>query len=131
VLVPILVIGFAIFFISQTTKMGAGSGPAGIMFVVVPVIMMLMAGKMALGSVSFAKAPLNNELVVIVDERTATSGGAKTSVTTHYYATVQTRDGARAEYATYGWVAGRIAPGDIGVAFLKGGHLVDFLRLEA
>jgi hypothetical protein len=131
-LVPIIMIGFCIFFIVQTSNMGAvGNHPAGLMFIAVPIIMMVMAGKMMLSSHSFASAPITNELVVIVDERTATSGGHKTSVSTHYYATVQTRDGARAEYATYGWVAGKIAPGDIGVAFLKRDHLVDFVRLDA
>jgi hypothetical protein len=130
--VPILLIGFAIFFIVQATNMGAVTDhPVGFMFIVVPVIMMLIAGKLILSSLSFAKAPITNELVVVVDERTATSGGRETSVATHYYATVQTRDGARAEYSTYGWIAGRIAPGDLGVAFFKGRHLVDFLRLDA
>ena len=132
VLVPIIMVGFCIFFIVQSTKIGAVSNhPVGVMFIVVPIIMMVMAGKQMLSSFSFANAPITKELVVVVDERTATSGGHKTSVTTQYYATVQTREGARAEYATYGWVAGKIAPGDIGVAFLKRDHLVDFLRLDA
>jgi len=130
--VPVLMIAFAIFFIVQATSMGAVKDhPLGLLFIVVPIIMMVMAAKLLLSSIAFANAPLTNELAVVVDERTATSGGHKTSVSTQYYATIQTRDGARAEYATYGWVAGKIAPGDIGVAFLKRDHLVDFLRLDA
>ena len=71
-------------------------------------------------------------LAVVIDERVAVSGGGKNSaVRTTYYATVQFQAGDRLEYETYGWLAGRIAAGDLGVAFTKGDTLIDFLRLEA
>src|SRR5688572_3281987 len=131
--VAILVIGFAGFFIISAVSMGAVSDhPAGILFVIVPCVMIFVALKMIVDSAQFARAPIEREVLVVVDERTSTSGGGgNSSVSTSYYATLQARDGARHEYATYGWVAGKIAPGDIGVAFIKRDHLVDFLRLDA
>jgi len=69
---------------------------------------------------------------VVTDERTEVSSRGKDgSVSTRYFATLQRQDGSRTELDTYGWLAGRIAAGDIGVAFVKGTTLIDFLRLEA
>jgi len=81
---------------------------------------------------AFAAAPITTELRVVVDERVAVSGGGQnnSSVSTTYYATLQDRAGNRVEYQTFDWLAGRIAAGDIGVAYLKGRRLVDFARID-
>jgi hypothetical protein len=50
--------------------------------------------------------------------------------TTTYYATLQSCDGNRTEHTTYGWLAGQIAVGDIGVAHVKGDRLIEFVRLD-
>lgn len=90
----------------------------------------LMLGMLRKG-MTFAAAPITNELRVVVDERIAVSGGGQnSSASTTYYATLQDRAGNRVEYQTFDWLAGRIAAGDIGVAYLKGGRLVDFSRID-
>ena len=62
---------------------------------------------------------------------TYAAGGRSRACPTTYHATVQSEPCVRLEYETYGWLAGRIAAGDLGVAFTKGDTLIDFLRLEA
>ncbi len=76
----------------------------------------------------FARAPIRHELAVVVDERVSVTSGKSRS--TQYHASLHTRDGKRSEYLCDGQLAGRIATPDIGVAFLKMDHLVDFVRLE-
>jgi hypothetical protein len=128
--IPVVMIGFCIFFMISALSMGGGAFM--IPFLVVPGIMIAMAGKMLTSSAAFERAPVVRELRVVVDERVAMSGGGEnSSVSTHYYATLQARDGGRREHVTSGPIAGKIAAGDIGIAFLKHDRLVDFLRLEA
>lgn len=112
---------------------GLGGPPAAfqIVFLMFPLVFVGLAVGMAMKGLRFHNAPIEQQILVVVDERVEVSGGGKnSSARTSYYATLQARDGTRAELETYGWLAGRIAPGDIGLAFVKGGWLVDFLRLE-
>ena len=79
----------------------------------------------------YAKQPIEKDVLVVVGEREEVSSGVEDRMaTTRYYATLQDRNGGRVEYETEGWLAGRIAATDIGVAVLKGMRLVDFLRIE-
>lgn len=79
----------------------------------------------------FMAAPIRRVIGVVVDERVEVRGGGKNSAArTHYHATLQTRDGSRTEYECEGLLAGRIAAPDIGVAFIKADHLVDFIRFD-
>jgi hypothetical protein len=133
VVMGLVVATFAIAFIVLSQSVGGGDhAPAWfrVAFLAVPVAMVVGAGVMIYKAITFARAPVRRLVQVVVDERTSTSGGGDRAVTTRYYATLQSEDGARIEVPTEGWLAGRIAPGDIGVAFLKGGRLVEFLRLE-
>ncbi|HTM20032.1 MAG TPA: DUF2500 family protein [Kofleriaceae bacterium] len=76
-----------------------------------------------------ARAPLERALAIVVDERTSVSGG-KDSTSTHYYATLQLRDGRRCEFSCSGKLAGEITRGDLGVACTKlGKHLLGFARI--
>jgi hypothetical protein len=69
--------------------------------------------------------------VVILDERTQVSGGGEhSSATTQYFALVQRENGERREFACRGEQAGKLATGDIGVAYIKADHLVDFERID-
>lgn len=106
----------------------AGLGGFMIMWIGMGLVIAGAGVAMAIRGVRFRNAPLRRELALVVDERTRVHGGKAT--TTDYFATLQTRDGQRSEYACEGWLAGRIAPDDLGVAFVKLDHLVDFIRLE-
>ena len=129
-IMPVVMIGFCLFFMVSAGGM-IGGGAFVIPFLLIPAIMIFGAGKMLRDSAAFSRAPVVRELRVVVDERVAMSGGGEnSSVSTHYYATLQARDGSRREHPTSGPIAGKIAAGDIGIAFLKHDRLVDFLRLE-
>lgn len=79
----------------------------------------------------FMAAPIRRVVGVVVDERVEVRGGGKNSAaSTRYHATLQTRDGSRTEYVCEGLLSGRIAAPDIGVAFIKADHLVDFIRFD-
>ncbi|HEV7555782.1 MAG TPA: hypothetical protein VGO00_10025 [Kofleriaceae bacterium] len=100
-----------------------------LVFLTAPTLMVVSAIVLIVRAERFARAPVAQEIVVVVDERLAVHGAVERPQT-RYYATVQRRDGQRVEYQTYGWLAGRISPSDIGVAYLKGDRLVDFVRLD-
>jgi DNA-directed RNA polymerase subunit RPC12/RpoP len=75
-------------------------------------------------------APIDRHVLVWRDERTVVSGGGQHSrATTKHYVLLEDRDGRRAELACSSQLAGAHAPGDIGVAFLRGGFLLDFKRV--
>lgn len=139
IVAPLFMAAFGIgFLVLSTTMMGHDDGmpatPAGfrLLFAAIPLAFVGICAWMVVRGVRFARAPVQKALAVVIDERTAVSGGGKDrAVRTTYYATVQFEAGDRLEYETYGWLAGRIAAGDLGVAFTKGHMLIDFLRLEA
>jgi hypothetical protein len=64
----------------------------------------------------------------IADERTAVSGGGDSQVQTRYFVSLESEHGTREEYEVDASVASKVAPGDVGVAYFKGGILVDFQR---
>ena len=134
VVAPIVLGGFGVLFIIISQSIGGEvHEPTGfrLLFLAIPIIFICVAIAMVIKAMRFASAPISNDLLVVVDERIEVKGGGEnSSAHTTYYATLQDRRGARHEYQTYDWLAGRIAAGDIGVAYLKGGRLVDFSRLD-
>jgi hypothetical protein len=135
IIAPIVMIGFVVVFVGVAASMFAGDSHTPKAFVAfffaVPAIMLVVAVWMIMKGVRYAKEPILKEVLVVVSEREEVSSGSENhSATTRYYATLQDRRGGRIEYETEGWLAGRIAATDIGVAFLKGMRLVDFLRIE-
>lgn len=66
---------------------------------------------------------------LVVDERVEVRGGRDSSHTQNY-ATLEDEDGQRRELETSAEVAGRIAAGDAGVAYERGGVLVHFARMD-
>lgn len=135
IVAPIVMIGFVVVFVGVAASMFAGDShtpPAfKFAFFAVPAVMLIVALVMIAKGVKYAREPIHKEILVVVSEREEVRGGSDNhAATTHYYATLQDRSGARVEYETEGWLAGRIAATDIGVAFLKGNRLVDFLRIE-
>lgn len=78
----------------------------------------------------FSKAPLDRRIVVWRDERTQVSGGGENSpARTTHFALLESRDGERVEFQCNAELAGGHAPGDIGIAYLRGGILLEFKRV--
>jgi hypothetical protein len=95
-------------------------------------LVFILGGIAAIGKlVAFRNAPIERLVAVIVKERTDVSGGGENrEASTTYYATLQRRDGTRTEYRTYHSLVGRLAVGDIGVAYVKARTLVEFIRFD-
>jgi hypothetical protein len=79
------------------------------------------------------RAPVVPVVAVVVRDRSDVTGGGRQGARamTSYFVTLQTRDGSRAEYAASGALAGRIAVGDIGVAYVAGQSLIELTRFDA
>ncbi|HUQ04666.1 MAG TPA: DUF2500 family protein [Kofleriaceae bacterium] len=113
----------------------AATGPGGM--VLFP---LLIVGGGAIGislmiskALRKAKSPVERALAVVVGDRTeitthGSSDDRRTS--TSYYATLQFKDGARVELPTSGGIVGHTTRGDIGLAVMRGGDLVDFHRYQ-
>lgn len=80
---------------------------------------------------TFAAAPLERLQALVADKRNEVSGGGDGSAaTTRYFVTLETKDGRRIEVDTAGKVAGKAVAGDVGIAYVKGGVLLDFERVQ-
>lgn len=87
-------------------------------------------GRMLKRAATLARAPLLHVPALVVDERIHVSGGGEnSSAHTTYYVSLESADGRRAEYESRGELNGQIAPGDMGLAYLKGENLLDFRRV--
>jgi len=125
----IIFAGIAVFIMSIASSAEA---PAFFMiFVLIFIVVgVLAAGGSLFKTAKFASAPLRKLGSLVADERTVVSGGGKdSSASTTYYVLLQFRDGQRAEYRAPDRVAGKVAPGDLGIAFLRGNVLLDFRRV--
>jgi hypothetical protein len=82
-------------------------------------------------SAKVTQAPLRRVNALVVDERIRVSGGGEhSSATTTYHATIQDPEGHRAEYLVDERIASAITEGDMGVAYLKADHMIDFVRVD-
>lgn len=95
-------------------------------------LLFIAAGLGAVARVmQFRNAPIERLVAVIVKDRTEVHGGGHDSqASTSYYTTLQRRDGSRVECRTYRSLVGRIAIGDIGVAYVKAHALIEFIRFD-
>jgi hypothetical protein len=99
-----------------------------LIFIVVGVLVAMSGFKK---SAKFQSSPLERVKAVVVDERVRISGGGRNSSSrTHYFATLQDKENNRQEYMVDEATASTIAPGDIGVAFIKASYMLDFRRIE-
>lgn len=73
--------------------------------------------------------PLERLTALVVDERTKISGHRDGHARTEYFTTLQLADGERIEVPALERVVGRTTRGDMGVAYLRAGTLVDFQRV--
>jgi uncharacterized protein DUF2500 len=82
-------------------------------------------------ALTYHRAPIVPLVAVIVRDRSEVAGGDEnTRAYTSYYATLQSRDGKRAEYTVSSRIAGKLVVGDIGVAYVKQHTLVDFVHFD-
>lgn len=120
------------FFLFIAVEFGTLDTP-GVLVPYLLLVLMMVGSAIALGVMLYRvilerSAPIERGVRVVVDERTGVVGGKNPR--TNYFATLQTRDGARVEHRCEEWLAARIANGDIGVAFMQAGRLLDFVRIE-
>lgn len=123
--------GMALFLLRSFSGHGFPS-----VIALVPVLMcavgVFMLLKTGAQTARLAGAPLERVVAVVRDERTSVSGGGEHSAArTQHHLLIELRSGERREYPCSDKVAGMTAPGDIGVAYLRGGMLLDFQRVEA
>jgi len=79
----------------------------------------------------FDAAELQRVPALVVDERVKVSGGVQGATPmSSYFASLELEDGTRVELPASGSVAGRVTKGDVGVAYIKGRHLLDFARVR-
>ena len=128
-------IAFPIFFIAVslgiTMVFGKVGGPIAFvpfMFVVVGVVLLFSNIKKA---ADFSSAELEAVPALVVDERIQVSGGGENrSASTTYYAMLEFEDGRRKEFTIQSGTASKVAPNDMGVAYVKGDHLLEFRRVR-
>jgi len=98
--------------------------PLAVTMIFIGLVLLFIVNAMAWTArgVQFFRTPIVRQVCVVVRDRAETDT---------YYVTLQTREGVRAEYATSGALAGRLVVDDIGVAYVKGHVLLDFMRFDA
>lgn len=76
----------------------------------------------------FLRSPTTRTIGIIRDKRTqvSTGAGSDRSVSTSYYLLLEARGGERTEHRVSAGLSGRVVAGDIGVAYLRDGDLLDF-----
>jgi hypothetical protein len=67
---------------------------------------------------------LRTSQVLVRDERTEVAGGQK-HTRALYFLTLESQSGRRHEYPVAGARAGRVSPGDMGVAYFRDDHLIE------
>lgn len=119
---------FAIFFIFIAKRSGAPP-----IFRFFPVIFVLvgvaMVGAGIRGLIKLATSPLERIPGIVVGKRHEYSSSSRGSGSTRYYVTIEAEDDQRKEHSVRGRVFGELQRGDTGVAYVKGGYLLDFKRV--
>jgi hypothetical protein len=135
VVVPAVFLVFWLGIGSFVTSGFAQHGGAMVLFPLgMLVVGVVVVGKSIVRALAKASAPVERRLAVVVDERTDISthgSGDDRRTSTTYYTTLQFKDGARLELPTSGSITGTVTRGDIGLAVMRGGDLVDFHRFAS
>lgn len=120
---------FAIFFI-----VASKGADAPRVFRLFPLIFVLagvvMMGTGIRGLVKLTTSPVERLPAVIIGKRQRYSSSSRGSGSTSYYITIETEDGERKEHSVRGRLYGQVERGDAGVAYLRGGYLLDFRRVR-
>jgi hypothetical protein len=120
----------AAFFIFIASRMGAP-----LLFRLFPVIFLIVGIGIVMGGISglarLTGSPLERLPSVVVGKRQHYDTDSEGSGSTTYYITLQAEDGNRKEHLVPGKLYGQLERGDTGVAYLKGGFLLDFRRVRS
>jgi hypothetical protein len=119
----------AIFFIVAASRGGAPT-----IFRVFPFIFVLVGLGIVVtgirGAVKLSTSPLERVPAVVAGKRQEYSSSSEGSGSTTYYLSIETEDKQRKEHRVRGRLYGEVERGDAGVAYLKGGYLIDFKRVR-
>lgn len=125
---------FIAAFIVATALMLLERRPAGAL-ILGPIAILVFAVVMLVRVIKRGRRLATSELVahpaIVVGERTQVDGGGEGSRHTRWFVTLASRDGQLTELATSRSLTGRVTAGDIGVAYVKADHLIDFERVRA
>jgi hypothetical protein len=128
--------GFGVFFIvvSSLKSDAFGGAPIGGMFILIPIGFVLLGLGMLVASTvkwrAFTSAPHEAFPALVVAKRTKVVG-QKNGTRTTYFVTVETERGRRVERPAPDEVYGVVDEDDVGVAYVRGGHLLGFRTVDA
>lgn len=104
--------------------------PAAIFFLVLAAALIALLVSSNARTRAYARSPLQRFPALVVDERTKVQGEGSSASRTGYFTTLQLQDGERREFRTRESVFAELTGGDIGVAYVKAGLLIDFGRVS-
>jgi len=116
---------FAIFFMVTSKKVNA-PGFLRLFPLIFVLVGLGIVGAGLRGLVKLVTSPLQRIPAAVVGKRQHYSSGSRNSGSTSYYVTIRTEDGHRKEHRVRGMLFGELDRGDAGVAYIKGGYLIDF-----
>jgi len=125
---------FLVVFILVALGMLAPFAQAPMPFALAPLVFVAFGifglGTLISRATRYRQAPVRRKQALVADERVAVHGGGRnSSASTNYFLTLEYPDGSREEVRTSDDMTGRLAPGDMGVAYLKDRYLVEFRRV--
>lgn len=108
--------------------------PFGALIIVIPLLAVgvgiYVFTRVAVKTGQLASAEMEVRPALIAGERTHVDGGSDGPGHTSYFVTLEARDGTRRELNASGSLVGRVTQGDIGVAYVKADHLIEFERVR-
>ncbi len=126
-----------VFLLLWTVGCGVGTvlflpvGALALMPAAMCIVGIVLVVRQSADTARFAGSELERRVAVWKDERTEVRGGGEnSSATTYHFALLEERSGRRKEYSCSAQLAGANAPGDIGVAYVRAGVLLDFQRVD-
>jgi len=124
----LMLVGLIVFFFIVSTIRGDAPPIFQILFAMFGLGGLAMVVGGIRGLVKLSRSPLLRLPAVVVGKRHKTSGGRYSQEVC--LLTIQTEDGNTREHAVSDTLFAEVEEGDTGVAYLKGGFLLDFKRVR-
>jgi hypothetical protein len=124
----LVLVGLVVFFFIMSAKRRDAPPIFQVFFVIVGLGGLAMVVGAVRGFAKLSRSPLLRVPAAVVAKRQKSSGGRYSQEVC--LLTVQTEDGPRKEYPVSDTLFGEVEEGDTGVAYFKGGYLLDFRRLR-